>query len=116
LRQRAASQHSGRVLLIGDAAGYVDALTGEGMGIALGGAELIVNAVLANDPAGYTRHWRRMSRRYRMLTWRLLTTSNFGRPRPDRAGRGHSAESFQPGGATSSSVEAEFFQLSFTFW
>lgn len=76
LRQRAASQHSGRVLLVGDAAGYVDALTGEGLGIALGGAELAVNAVLADDPADYTRQWRRMSRRYRLLTSALLTASN----------------------------------------
>lgn len=76
LRQRAASQHSGRVLLVGDAAGYVDALTGEGLGIALGGAELLVNAVLADDPADYTRQWRRMSRRYRLLTAALLTASN----------------------------------------
>ena len=75
LRQRAASQHSGRVVLVGDAAGYVDALTGEGLGIALGCAELVVNAILADDPADYTRQWRRMSRRYRMLTAALLTAS-----------------------------------------
>jgi len=76
LRQRAASQHSGRVLLVGDAAGYVDALTGEGLGIALGCAELVVDAVRADDPADYTRQWRRMSRRYRLLTAALLTASN----------------------------------------
>ncbi len=76
LRQRASSQHAGRVLLVGDAAGYVDALTGEGLGIALGCAEIAVNAVLADDPADYTRQWRRMSRRYRLLTSALLTASN----------------------------------------
>ena len=76
LRQRAASQHKDRVMLVGDAAGYVDALTGEGLGIALGCAELVVNAVLAEDPADYTRQWRRMSRRYRLLTSALLTASN----------------------------------------
>ena len=75
LRQRAASQHKGRVMLVGDAAGYVDALTGEGLGIALGGAEILTNAVLADDPADYTRQWRRMSRRYRLLTSALLTAS-----------------------------------------
>ena len=36
----------------------------------------MVNAVLANDPADYTRQWRRMSRRYRLLTSALLTASN----------------------------------------
>ncbi len=76
LRQRAASQHQGRVLLVGDAAGYVDALTGEGLGIALGGAELAAQAIVADDPANYTRQWRRMSRRYRLLTSALLTASN----------------------------------------
>lgn len=76
LRQRASSQHHGRVMLVGDAAGYVDALTGEGLGIALGCAELVVSAVLADDPADYTRQWRRMSRRYRLLTSGLLAASN----------------------------------------
>jgi flavin-dependent dehydrogenase len=63
-------------MLVGDAAGYVDALTGEGLGIALGGAEILANAVMADDPADYTRQWRRMSRRYRLLTSALLTASN----------------------------------------
>ncbi len=63
-------------MLVGDAAGYVDALTGEGLGIALGCAELVVDAVLADDPADYTRQWRRMSRRYRLLTSGLLAASN----------------------------------------
>ena len=76
LRQRAARQDRGRVMLVGDAAGYVDALTGEGLGIALGCAELVVDAVLADDPADYTRQWRRMSRRYRLLTSGLLAASN----------------------------------------
>ena len=40
LRQKVRSRVAGRVLLVGDAAGYVDALTGEGLGIAFGGAEL----------------------------------------------------------------------------
>ena len=63
-------------MLVGDAAGYVDALTGEGLGIALGCAELVVSAVLDDDPAGYTRQWRRMSRRYRLLTSALLAAGN----------------------------------------
>ena len=39
LRQKVRSRVAGRVLLAGDAAGYVDALTGEGLGIAFGAAE-----------------------------------------------------------------------------
>ncbi len=72
LRQRVRSRAAGRVLLVGDAAGYVDALTGEGMGIAFGGAELAVKAVLADAPGDYDRQWRAMSRRYRALTAGLL--------------------------------------------
>jgi flavin-dependent dehydrogenase len=75
LRQRVRSRTSGRVMLVGDAAGYVDALTGEGMGIAFGGAELLVNCVLADAPGDYDRQWRQMSRRYRALTAGLLQAS-----------------------------------------
>ncbi|MGY4712402.1 NAD(P)/FAD-dependent oxidoreductase [Mycolicibacterium sp. CBM1] len=72
LRQRVSNRTAGRVMLVGDAAGYVDALTGEGLGIAFGGAELVVGCVLADRPGDYDRHWRRMSRRYRLLTAGLL--------------------------------------------
>jgi len=75
LRQRVRSRTSGRVMLVGDAAGYVDALTGEGMGIAFGGAELLVKCVLADAPGAYDRQWRQMSRRYRALTAGLLQAS-----------------------------------------
>ncbi|MCV7347883.1 NAD(P)/FAD-dependent oxidoreductase [Mycolicibacterium rhodesiae] len=78
LRQRVAARRAGRVLLVGDAAGYVDALTGEGLGIAFGGAELLVNCVLAERPGDYDRQWRRMSRRYRLLTAGLLLAVEFG--------------------------------------
>jgi flavin-dependent dehydrogenase len=75
LRQRVKSQAAGRVMLVGDAAGYVDALTGEGLGIAFGGAEVLVKCVLADTPGDYDRQWRRMSRRYRALTAGLLHAS-----------------------------------------
>ena len=75
LRQRVKSRTAGRVMLVGDAAGYVDALTGEGLGIAFGGAELLVKCVLADTPGDYDRQWRRMSRRYRAMTAGLLHAS-----------------------------------------
>jgi flavin-dependent dehydrogenase len=75
LRQRVHTRTAGRVLLVGDAAGYVDALTGEGLGIAFRAAELLVDCVVADCPADYDRQWRRMSRRYRMLTAGLLHAS-----------------------------------------
>jgi flavin-dependent dehydrogenase len=75
LRQKVTSRTAGRVLLVGDAAGYVDALTGEGLGIAFSAAELLVGCVVADRPGDYDRQWRRMSRRYRLLTAAVLHAS-----------------------------------------
>ena len=75
MRQRVRDRVAGRVLLVGDAAGYVDALTGEGLGIAFGGAEVLVQSVLADNPGDYDHSWRQMSRRYRFLTAGLLEAS-----------------------------------------
>jgi flavin-dependent dehydrogenase len=72
LRQKARSRAAGRVLLVGDAAGYIDALTGEGMGLAFGAAELLVNCVVAERPSDYDKQWRRLTRRYRLLTAALV--------------------------------------------
>jgi len=82
LRQRVRGRTAGRVMLVGDAAGYVDALTGEGMGIAFGSAELAVRCAVADTPQSYDRQWRAMSRRYRALTGGLLYASGV---RPVRA-------------------------------
>jgi flavin-dependent dehydrogenase len=75
LRQKVRSRTAGRVLLVGDAAGYVDALTGEGLGLAFGAADLVVGCVVADRPGDYDRQWRRMSWRYRLLTAGLLRAS-----------------------------------------
>jgi flavin-dependent dehydrogenase len=75
LRQRVSGRTAGRVLLVGDAAGYVDALTGEGLGIAFGAAKILVECVAAERPQDYDRRWRRMSRRYRLLTAAVLEAS-----------------------------------------
>ena len=82
LRQRVAARTAGRVLLAGDAAGYVDALTGEGLRVGLAAARAAVEAVSAADrrPAGeqraalerYERDWRALSRDYRLLTSALV--------------------------------------------
>ncbi len=58
LRQKVSNRTAGRVLLVGDAAGYIDALTGEGMGLAFGAAELLVNCVVGDRPEDYDRQWR----------------------------------------------------------
>ena len=75
LRQRVRTRVAGRALLVGDAAGYIDALTGEGVGLAFGAAELLVDCVLRDRPYEYDRRWRRLTRRYRMLTAALLQAS-----------------------------------------
>lgn len=75
LLQKVRNRTAGRVLLVGDAAGYVDALTGEGLGIAFGGAALLVECVTADRPQDYDRRWRAMSRRYRLLTAGVLRAS-----------------------------------------
>jgi len=59
-------------MLVGDAAGYVDALTGEGIAVGLASARALVDAVVADDPASYERAWWRVTRRYRWLTESLL--------------------------------------------
>jgi flavin-dependent dehydrogenase len=77
LLQRVRSRTAGRVLLVGDAAGYVDALTGEGLGLAFGAAELLVDCIIADTPGDYDRKWRRLTRRYRLLTAALLHASQY---------------------------------------
>ena len=65
------------MLLVGDAAGYVDALTGEGLGLAFGAAELLVDCIAADRLGDYDRLWRHMSRRYRLLTAALVHASAY---------------------------------------
>jgi flavin-dependent dehydrogenase len=72
-RQRSSARVRGRSLLVGDAAGYVDALTGEGIAAGVTQARAAVAAVLADDPASYERTWRRATRRHDLLTLGLLT-------------------------------------------
>jgi flavin-dependent dehydrogenase len=72
MRQGATGRVAGRVLLVGDAAGYVDALTGEGIGAALAQAEVLVNCLTADRPGDYERAWRRVTRKGWALTSGLL--------------------------------------------
>lgn len=72
LLQRVARRTAGRVLLVGDAAGYVDALTGEGLRIGLATSRAALDAVEAGDPALYERRWHELTRDYRWLTGLLV--------------------------------------------
>ncbi len=92
LRQRSTAVVVGRVLLAGDAAGYVDALTGEGLMVGMATARAAVETVAAAaacatptaadaEAARYTAHWTRVTRSYRWLTSALVTATR------TRAGR-----------------------------
>ncbi len=72
LCQKTSARVAGRVLLVGDAAGYVDALTGEGIAVAVACASALVDCVAADDPGAYERRWLAASRRYRTITSSLL--------------------------------------------
>jgi menaquinone-9 beta-reductase len=72
LRQRTSARSQGRVLLVGDAAGYVDALTGEGLRVGFAEAEAVVRSIVADDPGRYEADWREITRSYRWLTHGLL--------------------------------------------
>ncbi|MDJ0344453.1 FAD-dependent monooxygenase [Streptomyces sp. H10-C2] len=79
LRQRVRRRVAGRILLVGDAAGYVDALTGEGIALALATAGAAVRCVAADRPQDYERAWTRLTRRHRLLTGTLLAVSRHPR-------------------------------------
>jgi len=72
LRQNVRRRVAGRVLLVGDASGYVDALTGEGIGVALSQAAVLARCLAAQRPDDYEQAWLRVSRRARLLTGALL--------------------------------------------
>ncbi|MFF5565495.1 NAD(P)/FAD-dependent oxidoreductase [Streptomyces sp. NPDC012623] len=72
LHRRVRRRTAGRVLLVGDAAGYVDALTGEGVALALASAEAAVRSLRAGRPREYEARWRALSRRHRLLTEALV--------------------------------------------
>lgn len=80
-RQKVVRRVAGRVLLVGDASGYVDALTGEGVSIGLAQAREAVRAVAADDPGSYERAWRRVTWRSSALTHVLVqgTRTRLGR-------------------------------------
>lgn len=81
LRQRARSRAAGRVLLVGDAGGYVDALTGEGLAVGLAQAKVAVEALSADAPYRYRRLAAQVSWRSTVLTSGLLYASGSRRVR-----------------------------------
>lgn len=74
-RQRASSPVTGRVLLVGDASGYVDAITGEGLRLGFDQARVAVESVLADRPERYASEWRTVTRDFRVLTAGLVVAA-----------------------------------------
>lgn len=75
LRQAVKGRVRGRVLLVGDAAGYVDALTGEGLAVGFASADALVSVIRTGRLTDYERDWRRITRDYRWLTQALVTST-----------------------------------------
>lgn len=65
----------GRVLLVGDAAGYLDAITGEGIKLGVLGAIAAVDALTQGRPQRWERSWRRLYAPYWAATAGLLLLS-----------------------------------------
>jgi flavin-dependent dehydrogenase len=72
LRQRTRARVAGRVLLVGDASGYIDALTGEGLRIGFAQARAAVAAITTDRPDEYEAAWERETRDFRRLTGALV--------------------------------------------
>jgi flavin-dependent dehydrogenase len=79
--RRVRSRVAGRVLLVGDAAGYLDPITGEGLRLGFDAAEAAVACMLADDLPAYEARWRALSRRYWWMTDGLLRVSRVGMAR-----------------------------------
>jgi flavin-dependent dehydrogenase len=75
MRQVVSRRVAGRVLLVGDAAGYEDALTGEGVSLAVKQAAAAVKAIADDNPSSYESAWHRATRDYRLLTRGLVLTT-----------------------------------------
>jgi len=83
--------HNDRVVLIGDAAGSVDAITGEGLAIAFQQAVALANALCAGDLTDYGRAHSRAMRVPRKMAALMLLMDNRRRLR-ERAFRALAAE------------------------
>ena len=74
--QLTTARTKGRILLVGDASGYVDAITGEGLRLGFAQARVAIDCILRDKPASYEKAWRRVSRDFRVLTQGLISAAN----------------------------------------
>ncbi len=75
--QRLSTPQSGRILFIGDAAGYLDPITGEGIRLGLLSAKAAIDAICQNRPSQYPQKHRRILLPYWVLTGGLLWLRRF---------------------------------------
>ena len=83
MRQSVRQRVHGRVLLVGDASGYLDALTGEGLGVGLAQAEALARCLAAGRARDYERAWQKVS----APAWRLTADLLWSRSQPLLASR-----------------------------
>ncbi len=76
-RRRPQRVTAGRLALVGDASGYVDAITGEGIAIAFECARALARSLKEGGLASYERAHRRALRRYRGTTEIVLALAAF---------------------------------------
>lgn len=72
LERRVRSVQKSKVALVGDASGYLDALTGEGISLAAGQALALADCLAAGRARDYPGRHRRLSRAYKVSTSILL--------------------------------------------
>jgi len=71
--RRVRRRQVGRVLLVGDAAGYLDPITGEGIRLGIAASEAAVACIIEGRPDRYEARWRRATWRVWRLTEGLLS-------------------------------------------
>lgn len=62
----------GRILLAGDAAGYLDPMTGEGLRLGFAQAKAAVAAITKDKPQTYEKSWKQLTRHYWFSTSLIL--------------------------------------------
>jgi 2-polyprenyl-6-methoxyphenol hydroxylase-like FAD-dependent oxidoreductase len=75
LRQRAAAVARGRIALVGDAAGSIDAITGEGLALGLAAAAELAACLRADRLQDYPAAYRRVTWRSHALTRSMLAAA-----------------------------------------
>ena len=80
--RRLRRMYRGRTVLIGDASGSVDAITGEGMSLSFRQALVLASALAAGDLRPYQAEHRRMLRRPAFMAQLMLLLDRFPRVRP----------------------------------